>query len=67
MLQEKAGIIAGKIWETLNEKGELSQKDLKKALKVRADKDLYLVLGWLLREDKVVLNEQDGEFLIKLK
>ena len=23
MLQEKAGIIAGKIWETLNEKGEL--------------------------------------------
>ena len=36
-------------------------------LKVRADKDLYLGLGWLLREDKVVLNEQDGEFLIKLK
>ncbi len=67
MLQEKAGIIAGKIWETLNEKGELSQKDLKKALKVRADKYLYLGLGWLLREDKVVLNEQDGEFLIKLK
>lgn len=67
MLQEKAGIIAGKIWETLNEKGELSQKDLKKALKVRTDKDLYLGLGWLLREDKVVLNEQDGEFLIKLK
>ena len=32
MLQEKAGEIAGKIWETLNENGEMSGKDLKKAV-----------------------------------
>ena len=48
MFQEKAGALAGKIWEALNANGELSGKDLKKAIKVRADKDLYLGLGWLL-------------------
>ena len=54
MLQEKAGEIAGKIWETLNENGEMSGKDLKKAVKAKSEKELYLGLGWLLREDKIV-------------
>lgn len=67
MFEEKAGELAGKIWEALNEAGELSGKDLKKATKVRADKDLYLALGWLLREDKLVIKEADKDILISLK
>lgn len=67
MFEEKAGELAGKIWEALNEAGELSGKDLKKATKVRADKDLYLAFGWLLREDKLVIKEADKDILISLK
>lgn len=67
MLQEKAGMLAGKIWEALNEKGELSQKELKKVVKVRADKDLFLGLGWLLREDKVEVEEKNDHLVFNLK
>lgn len=69
MFQEKAGALAGKIWEALNANGELSGKDLKKAIKikVRADKDLYLGLGWLLREDKIVVTEEDKDITVVLK
>ena len=41
--------------ECLNESAPLSAKDLKKAAKVKTDKELYLALGWLLREDKLVV------------
>ncbi len=67
MFQEKAGALAGKIWEALNANGELLGKDLKKAIKVRADKDLYLGLGWLLREDKIVVTEEDKDITVVLK
>lgn len=40
-------------------------KQLKKATKL-IDKDLYLGLGWLLREDKISTAEADGELFVKL-
>ena len=42
MLQEKAGELAGKIWQVLNENGQLAGKDLKKATKAKNEKDLYV-------------------------
>ena len=45
----------------------MTQKGLKKATKLRADKDLFLGLGWLLREDKIETGEVEGELFIKLK
>ncbi len=66
MLKEKAGETAGKIWNALNESEELTAKQLKKATKL-VDKDLYLGLGWLLREDKISTSEVDGELFAKLK
>ena len=66
MLKEKAGVLAGQIWETLNETEGLTQKQLKKATKIKADKDLFLGLGWLLREDKLVVEEKSGEYFFKL-
>lgn len=65
MLKEKAGEIAGAIWNSLNETEGLTAKQIKKANKL-VDKDLFLGLGWLLREDKVVTSEEDGELFIKL-
>lgn len=67
MLEEKAGELAGKIWEALNAGGQLSGKELKKLSKIRADKDLYLGLGWLLREDKLNVTEEDKDILVALK
>lgn len=59
MLQEKAGELAGKIWNTLNENGAQTLKQIKKSAKI-TEKDFYLGLGWLLREDKVATNEVEG-------
>ena len=67
MLQEKAGEIAGKIWQALNETGEMASKDLKKVTKVKSEKELFLGLGWLLREDKVQTVEAEKDILVSLK
>ena len=65
MFKEKAGEIAGKIWTALNETEGMTAKQLKKATKL-VDKDLFLGLGWLLREDKVSVEEVESELFIKL-
>ena len=68
MLKEKAGVIAGQIWEALNgkEKG-MTPKELKQAAKLKADKDLFLGLCWVLREDKIEASEKEDELCFKLK
>ena len=65
-MNEKVGTIAGQIWNALNENGALNTKDLKKAAKVKNDKDLFLGLGWLLREDKVSLTEAEKDYVVAL-
>lgn len=67
MLAEKAGLCAGAIWNALNGTDGLTVKQLKKLTKV-TEKEIYLGLGWLLREDKVVAEAIDEkEFLVRLK
>lgn len=66
MLEEKAGAVAGQIWNALNENQGMSQKQLKKVAKL-VDKDLFLGLGWLLREDKIATSEVEGELFVELK
>lgn len=65
-MKEKAGVVAGKIWNALNGNEGKTQKQLKKATKL-IDKDLFLGLGWLLREDKVSVSEVAGELFFRLK
>jgi hypothetical protein len=65
-MNEKVGTIAGQIWTALNENGALNNKDLKKAAKVKNDKDLFLGLGWLLREDKVTVTEAEKDLIVAL-
>ena len=65
-MNEKVGTIAGQIWNALNENGALNTKDLKKAAKVKTDKELFLGLGWLLREDKVTVTEAEKDFIVAL-
>jgi hypothetical protein len=65
-MNEKVGTIAGQIWNALNENGALNNKDLKKAAKVKTDKELFLGLGWLLREDKVTVTEAEKDIVVAL-
>ena len=66
MLKSKAGEMAGKIWIVIDGTDGLTAKQIKKAAKLKADKDLFLGLGWLLREDKIATDEVDGEIFVKL-
>ena len=64
---ENAGEMAGLVWQALNENGSMSGKDLKKAAKAKSEKELYLTLGWLLREDKLVIEGTEKEPVFSLK
>lgn len=66
MLQEKAGEFAGKIWNVLNGTEGMTTAQIKKAAEM-TDKELYLGLGWLLREDKVATEEVKGKVVVSLK
>ena len=61
-MKEIAGEVAGKIWNALNENEGQDLKALKKSTK-ETDRNLYLGLGWLLREDKIY--GDNGKFNLK--
>lgn len=65
-MKELAGEFAGRIWNALNETEGLTVKEIKKATKLK-DKELYLGLGWLLREDKIFNCIAGEEEIIALK
>ena len=68
MLKEKAGEMAGIIWNTLNGTDGLTQKQIKKnASSKMLDKDFYLGLGWLLREDKVTVGNLSEKLMKKIR
>ena len=56
---------AGLVWNALNESEGLTLKGLKKVTKLK-DKQLYAALGWLSREDKVTIEEVEGDLLVNL-
>lgn len=62
---EKIGINAGKVWTALDTSGRQNAKDLKKTTKL-TEKDLYAALGWLAREGKVRLEEEQKELFVSL-
>ena len=66
-MNEMIGTNAGAIWTALSENGAMNAKDLKKACKIKTDKDLYLAMGWLLREDKLNVVEEGKEITLSLK
>lgn len=65
MLKEQAGELAGLLWSTLNGTGGMPLKQLKRLTKL-TDKLLYLGLGWLLREDKIIVEDSTDGMFIKL-
>ena len=65
MDREEIGLNAGLVWNALNESEGLTLKGRKKVTKLK-DKQLYAALGWLSREDKVTIEEVEGDLLVNL-
>jgi hypothetical protein len=63
---ELIGTNAGLVWNALNEGGRKSVKEVKKATKIKADKDLYAALGWLAKEGKLSFEEVEEEMFVAL-
>jgi hypothetical protein len=65
-MQEEIGLTAGKIWHTLDAENELSLARLKKVV---GGKSLVFdwAVGWLAREDKIVITPEKRSFRLRLK
>ena len=65
-MQEEIGTSAGAIWQVLNTKGESSLAQLRKA--VNGKPPLFdWAIGWLAREDKIVITQEKRSFRIRVK
>lgn len=64
-MTEMFGINAGKVWTILDQNGKQNIKDIKKATKL-TDKKLYAALGWLSREGKIKMEEEEKNIFISL-
>jgi hypothetical protein len=64
-MQELIGRTAGKLWDTLKKKDEMSIAQLPKTLKEK-DAVVFQALGWLAREGKVVYRTQGNRTFVKL-
>lgn len=65
-MNEEIGIAAGRIWEALNSKGELTPAQLQKAAEVE-EPLLSWAVGWLAREDKVEFTRDKRGLRLRLK
>ena len=65
-MSEEIGTMAGAIWQTLEANGEMTLTKLKKELK--AGPPLFdWAIGWLAREDKIVLTAEKRSVRVCLK
>ena len=65
-MQEEIASTAGIIWHALNDRGELSWAKLKKEVNGKTPVFDWAV-GWLAREDKLVITSEKRSFRIQLK
>ena len=62
---EKIGINAGKVWVQLDKEGRVNIKALKKTINITYN-DLYAAIGWLAREEKLILETEGKEIFVSL-
>ena len=62
---ETVGAWAGEVWTALDAKGTLGVKALKKATKLK-EKEIYAAMGWLAREGKISISEDDADVMVSL-
>ncbi len=65
-MNEEIGTMAGEVWKALEGNGEIAISKLKKDLK--ASSPLFdWAIGWLAREDKIVLTTENRSTRVGLK
>jgi hypothetical protein len=65
-MSEEIGTMAGTIWHTLDANGEMTLPKLQKELKVGSPL-FHWAIGWLAREDKIMLTAEKRSTRICLK
>jgi len=65
-MEEEIGKTAGAIWDALNTRGEQSLGELKKAVKGK-EPTFDWAIGWLARENQIVITREKRSFRIRLK
>lgn len=63
---QQIGETAGRVWQALEEQGELRLPLLKKQVQA-PDSLLYMALGWLAREDKLELTPEGRSLRVRLR
>ena len=66
MIKNEIGLNAGDVYSLLSQKGKLTLRKIGE-LTQRRESVIYLTLGWLLRENKICVVEQNGEWFFELK
>jgi hypothetical protein len=66
MMKNQIGMDAGKVWKTLEAKGEMTTGALKKAVGLTPFA-LYAAIGWLAREDNVLVSRTGNQIKVALK
>lgn len=65
MLKKDVGNKAGTIWALLSTKGQLSIREIGELTNYK-DTYIFLILGWLLREDKISFLDRNGVLYAQL-
>lgn len=65
MIKNDVGFYAGDVYTLLSEKGRLSIRKIGE-LTQRRDSHIFLSIGWLLRENKIIALERDGELFFEI-
>ena len=65
-MHEEIGTVAGVIWQALDGKGALTLARLKKEVKGKSPVFDWAI-GWLTREDKIVITPEKRGFRVQLK
>ena len=65
-MHEDIGKMAGAVWHALKTHGELSLAQLKKEVTAKGPMFDWAI-GWLAREDKIVITPKKSSFTIRLK
>lgn len=64
-MKNKIGHHAGEIWHLLYNRGKLNLRDIGEATHYGQDV-IFLSLGWLLRENKIRINNINGRLFYEL-
>jgi len=66
MIKKDVGLEAGSLYSLLSDRGRLSLRKIEEITHKR-EASLFLSLGWLLRENKIHVFEQNGEWFFEIK